>query len=256
MLRPLRALREALAELRRRPRLPLAFSAAACALHLLGWGLFAAGAGLSGAVPAALLRLLGVLVYAGSLIWLVEGLTRIALAATGGSRPGWRELCRWHGRISRDVALGLLNSGLAMVAAALGGFMAWSLALVLMPALALPAALLGLAAVVVVGLSQLFNACLVLDRGLSPSRAFTHGFQLLARHWPALLGLTPLLGGILTLPFAAGLAAAAASEGLGVVTTAAAMICALPVLATTIGRAFRQLEGPESPETPPLRGGR
>lgn len=241
-LQPLLALRSGLAELRRQPWGALGFSGLACGVHLLGWALFAAGHGSASAVLALVLHGLGIALYGGGLLWLVEGLTRLALALSRGRTLRWRRLCRWHGRSSLRVGLALLNAGVAMAAAALAGFMAWSLLLFLLPALSPLAALLGLLAILAVALSQLFAPCLVLEAGLSPSQAFSQGLDLLQRHWAGLLRLAPLLLAVLAVPFALGLLAEALGAGLGVVITALALVAALPVLATTVAAAFRQLQ--------------
>ncbi|MEY4298315.1 MAG: hypothetical protein RLZZ423_1494 [Cyanobacteriota bacterium] len=237
------ALRQGWRGLQLQPRLTWGFCTLACGLHLLGWALFAAGHGIGSAVLALLLNGVGVGLYAASLIWLIEGLSRLALAHGVGRRLRWRQLARWHGRQSWRLTLGLLNTALAAAAAALAGFMAWSLALLLLPMLSVLPALLGMAAVAAVLLSQLFNPCLVLDQRLSPSQAFGRGVDLLSRHWPALLTLVPLLLAILAMPFGLGLLAEGLGSGLGVVVTVLAMVGVLPVLAATISAAYRQLQG-------------
>jgi hypothetical protein len=100
-----------------------------------------------------------------------------------------------------------------------------------------------LTALLAMGMSQLFNPCLVLEERLSPSRAFGRGVELLSQHWRGLLGLSPLLLGILLLPFVLGLLAEAVGAGLGVAITALAMVAALPLLATTVTAAYRQISG-------------
>jgi hypothetical protein len=242
-LRPGLALRQGLRGLRLQPRLSWGFNTLASGLHLLGWGLFAVGHSTDSAVLALLLHGVGVGLYAGSLVWLIEGLSRLGLAHGAGRRLRWRQLARWHGRQSWTLALGLLNTGLAASAAALAGFMAWSLVLLLLPALSLPLALLAVAAVAAVLLSQVFNPCLVLDQRLSPSQAFGRGVALLRRHWRGLLGLLPMLLGLLAIPFGVGLLSEALGAGLGAVVTAVAMVAMLPVLAATITAAYRQLQG-------------
>lgn len=242
-LRPLLALREGLSAVRRQPRLALGFSALTWTIHLLGWALFAAGHDSSSAVLAVLLHGLGSGLYLAGLIWLIEGLTRLGLALSAGRTLGWPHLCRWHGRQSRHLVVGLLNTGLALAATALAGFMSWSLVLFLLPALSSFPALLGLLAMLAMGLSQLFNPCLVLEEQLSPSRAFGRGVDLLVHHWRGLLGLTPVLLAILLLPFALGLLAEVVGAGLGVAITALAMVAAFPLLATTVTAAYRQISG-------------
>lgn len=185
------------------------------------------------------------MVYAGSLIWLIEGLTRIGLA--GGRPVRWRELCRWHGRRSRNLALGLLNTGTALIATAFASFVAWSLTLFLLPGLSLASALLGTVAVLTVALSQLFNPCLVLDQKLSPSRAFSRGWLLLRQQGFGSLGLGVLLLITLLTPFGLGLLSEALVPGRSAIVTVALMVGALPLLATTVTAAYRQLH-PLRPE--------
>lgn len=240
-LQPLRALRQGLVAVGRHPTVCLGFSALACSVHLLGWGLFAAGHSSGSAVLALVLHTLGISLYGGSLLWLVEGLSRIGLALERGATPRWHQLCRWPGRSSTRLLAGLLNTAVALAAAALAAFMAWSLTLVLAPALAPLAALLGMAALLAVLLSQLFNACLVLEAQLSPSRAFSRGVELLQAHWRGLLGLTPLLLLTLAAPFGLGLVAAALGAGLAVLVTALTLVAVLPVLACTISAAYGHL---------------
>lgn len=247
VLRPLTALAQGLDGLRRRPRRPLAFSALGCGVHLLGWSLFAAGHEQTSGVLAALLKIGGVVLYAGSVVWLIEGLTRIGLALPGDPLPRWSSLCRWHGRPSRDLAVGLLNTALALAAAALAAFMAWSLTLMLLPLLSVPVAVAGVAAVVAVGLSQLFNPCLVLEARLSPSRAFSRGLELFSGHWRGLLALAPVLLGLLAAPFGLGLLTEALHSGVGVVVTVLAMVAVLPLLAATTAAAYRQLGATAAP---------
>ena len=240
-LHPGRALRQGLQGLRLQPQITWSFSALACGLHLVGWGLFAAGHSNDSAVLALLLHAVGVGLYAGSLVWLIEGLCRLGLAHGSGRRLRWRQLTRWHGHQSWCLTLGLLNTLLAAAAAALAGFMAWSLVLFLLPALSVVPALLAVAAVTATMLSQLFNPCLVLDQRLRPSAAFATGVALLQGHWMGLIALLPLLLAFLALPFALGLLAEALAAGLGVVVTVVAMVAVLPVLAATICAAYGQL---------------
>ena len=243
-LKPLKALRQGLGALARQPGLAFGFSALACGLHLLGWALFAAGHSSDSAVLALVFHGLGLALYAGSLIWLIEGLTRIGLAVGADQHLRWKQLCRWHGQRSVDLALGLLNTGLALAATALAGFMAWSLVVFLVPALSVLPAVMALGALATMALSQLFNACLVLDQRLSPSKAFSVGMLLLSHHWPELMALAPLLITILAAPFLVGVVAEAIGAGLGVVLTVLAMVIALPVLASTVTAAYRQLRAP------------
>jgi len=240
-IRPGRALRQGLQGLRLQPPITWGFCALACGVHLLGWALFAAGHSSDSAVLALLLHTVGVGLYAGGLIWLIEGLSRLGLAHGAGRRLRWRQLARWHGHQSWTLALGLLNTILGAAAAALAGFMAWSLALFLMPALSVLPALLAVVAVVAVVLSQLFNPCLVLDQQLRPSEAFGQGVALLQQHWRGLLALLPVLLALLALPFGLGLLAEALGAGLGVAVTALTLVMVLPLIAATVCAAYRQL---------------
>lgn len=135
----------------------------------------------------------------------------------------------------------MINTGLALGVAACAGFIAWSLALFLLPELSAAAALLGLLAVAAAGLSQLFNACLVLDQQLSPAQAFRQGVRLLRRFGLALLRLALLLVALLALPFGLGLAAEALGSTFSASITVLAMVVVLPVLAATVTAAYRQL---------------
>lgn len=240
-LAPLRALGQGLSGLRQQPGLQLGFSAAACGVHLLGWALFGAAEGQASGVLAALLHGLGVVLYAGSLVWLIEGLSRAGLAVGSGRRLTPSDLYRWHGRCSRRVACGVINLLAALALAALVSFVAWSLVVFLLPGLSLVPAALGLALCLAVAMSQLFNPCLVLERALSPSQAFRRGVQLLERHWLGQLGLLTLLTAILLLPPLLGLLAEALLEGLGVVVTGVALVTVLPLLANTVTAAYLQL---------------
>jgi len=184
---------------------------------------------------------LGVVLYAGSLVWLIEGLSRAGLAVGSGRRLTPSDLYRWHGRCSRRVACGVINLLAALALAALVSFVAWSLVVFLLPGLSLVPAALGLALCLAVAMSQLFNPCLVLERALSPSQAFRRGVQLLERHWLGQLGLLTLLTAILLLPPLLGLLAEALLEGLGVVVTGVALVTVLPLLANSVTAAYLQL---------------
>ncbi len=240
-LKPLRALAQAVRSLRRRPGLSFGFSALSCGTHLLGWALVAAGEGSESAVLTLLLRGVGTLIYVGSLIWLIEGLTRIGLSLGRGRTLRWRHLCRWHGRRSRNVGLGALNTAVVLGATAFATFMAWSLTLFLLPGLSMVPAGLGLIGLAGVGLSQLFNPCLVLDQKLSPTQAFTHGGTLLRQHWAGISGLAVVLLATLSAPFGLGLLTEALLPGFSAAATLVAMVAALPVLATTVTAAYLQL---------------
>jgi len=241
-LQPLRALCSAWRAMQQRPLPLLGFSAAAWGVHGLGWALVAASDWIPSAVLAALLHGVGIGLYAGSLLWLVEGLSRAGLALSAGQRPDWRQLYRWHGRSSRHLACGLLNLLAALALTALVGFVAWSLVVFLLPALSPVPALLALLACAAVGLSQVFNACLVLERRLSPSQAFRRGFVLLEHHWAGLLQLVALLALVTSLPtLLLGLLGEALVAGLGVPITVLAVVAASPLVAMTTTNAYHQL---------------
>lgn len=241
-LRPLQALLQGVRTLRQQPRLAFGFSALSCGVHLLGWALVAIGEASDSAVLTLMLRAVGGVVYAGSLLWLIEGLTRIGLALSAGHAVRWRQLCRWHGRRSRDLALGLLNTGMALGAAAFAAFVAWSLTLFLLPGFSLVPALLGGMTMLTVALSQLFNPCLVLDQKLSPSQAFSGGWLLLRQHGAGTAGLGVVVVITLLTPFVLGLLSEALVPGRSAIVTVVLMVAALPLLATTITAAYRQLD--------------
>jgi hypothetical protein len=93
-----------------------------------------------------------------------------------------------------------------------------------------------------VGLSQVFNACLVLERQLSPSQAFRQGFVLLEHHWAGLLQLVVLLALASSVPtLLLGLLAEALVAGLGVPVTVAAVVAASPLVALSTTSAYGQL---------------
>jgi len=241
-LRPIGALRRGLALMRHQPLPLLGFSAAAWGVHGLGWALVAAGDRVPSAVLSAVLHGIGIVLYAGGLLWLVEGLSLAGLALAAGQRPRWRELYKWHGRSSRHVACGLLTLLAALALTALVGFVAWSLVVFLLPALSPVPALLALLACAAVGLSQVFNPCLVLERQLSPTQAFRQGFMVLEHHWAGLLQLVVLLAVATSLPILLlGLVAEALVAGLGVPVTVLAVVAASPVVALSTTTAFHQL---------------
>jgi hypothetical protein len=250
-LQPRRALGRGLALLRQQPLPLLGFSAAAWGLHGLGWALVAAGDRLPSAVLGALLRGVGIVLYGGGLLWLVEGLSRAGLALAAGQRPHWRELYRWHGRSSRRLAWGLLNLVAALAFTALVGFVGWSLVVFLLPALSPLPALLAVLGCGAVGLSQVFNACLVLERQLSPSQAFRQGFVLLEHHWAGLLQLVALLALVSSVPtLLLGFVAEALVAGLGVPVTVVAVVAASPLVAVSTTCAYRQLLPELAPDAP------
>ena len=107
-----RACKQSFHALRRQPLLQLGFSLAALGAHLLSWGLFAAAEQVDSGVLAALLHLLGIGLYAGSLLWMIEGFTRAGLGqntqevlqwadlSPNACRHGWR-LCLYLGYLDR-----------------------------------------------------------------------------------------------------------------------------------------------------------
>ena len=241
-LQPIGALRQGLSLVRQQPLPLLAFSAAAWGMHGVGWALVAAGDRIPSAVLGALLHGAGIVLYAGGLLWLVEGLSRAGLALAAGQRPQWRQLYRWHGRSSRRVACGLVTLLTALAFTALVGFVAWSLVVFLLPAVSPVPALLALVACAAVGLSQVFNPCLVLERQLSPTEAFRQGFVVLEHHWAGLLHLVALLAAATTVPILLlGLLAEALVAALGVPVTVLAVVAASPLVALSTTSAYRQL---------------
>ena len=236
-----RALQQGRQSLIQAPAALLGFSACACGLHLLGWALFAAGDLGKGSALSLLLNLAGLVVYTGSIVWLVQGLTRGGLAAAHGVRPQWRDLVRWRGREALTLLGSLLAAGGCILLAALVGFVAWSLATFVLPAFSVIPALLALLLVAAASLSQLFIACLLLDAGLSPSAAVRSGILGFERCWLLCIGLGVAGGLILLLPFAAGFLAEALVSGLGAAITVLAMVAALPLLSCTVTAGYRQL---------------
>jgi hypothetical protein len=236
------AVRDGWRGLRRCPGVLLGFSGAAFGLHLLGWALFAAGHQGPEGWLALLLDGAGIVLYVLSLVWLIQGLTRAGLALAAGQPARWRALRRWRGGEAWQLLLALGTAGAGLALAALFGFVGWSLVVFLLPALSLIPALLALVVLAAVALSQLFLACLVIEAGQSPSRAFRSGLGLLEPFWPSLLALAAMAGLILLLPFGLGLLAEAALPGLGAMATALALVAALPVLSGSITAAYRQLE--------------
>lgn len=255
------ALRRGWQLLGRQASLLVGFSALGCGMQGLGWQLFALGHRADSGVQALLLHSLGLGLYLGSLIWLVDGLTRAGLSLSAGRRSSWRRIGHWHGERSWCLALGLLNAGLTALVAALAGFMLGSLVLQLIDALGL-SSLLGqqtllnllpypcsLSGALVALLSQLFNPALVIAERLSPSQAYHQGWRLWNRHWPGLLRLLSLLAGILLSPFVLLLLLQTVqtildlelASPLLLVVFWLAMVSALPLLACTVAAAYRQV---------------
>ena len=245
----------------RQPRLLLGFSALGCGLQGLGWQLFALGHRAESGIQALLLHGLGLVLYLGSLTWLIDGLSRAALSLSAGRHSSWRRIGHWHGTRSWWLALGLLNGGVTASVLALAGFIGGSLLLQLIEALGL-AAVLGQQALVnllpypcsllgaVVGLlSQLFNPSLVIGERLRPSQAYQRGWRVLNRHGAALLRLLAWLAAILLAPFLLLLLVQAGLTLLSLDLTPPiallvfwpAMVTALPLLACSVAAAYRQV---------------
>lgn len=245
----------------RQPVLLLGFSALGCGLQGLGWQLFALGHRVDSGVQALLLHGLGLVLYLGSLTWLIDGLSRAALSLSSGRRSSWRRIGHWHGRRSWWLALGLLNAGMTATGIALAGFIVGSLVLQLIEALGLaglleqqtlvnlmpyPCSLLGALAGL---LSQLFNPALVIAERLRPSQAYQRGWRLLNRHGLALVQLLPLLAAILLSPFLLllllqtgfTLLSFELSSPIVPLVFWPTMVAALPLLACTVATAYRQL---------------
>lgn len=235
------ACRDGWRSLAQQPRLLLGFSLACLSGHLLGWGLFAAADAVDSGVLAALLHLVGLTLYSGSLLWLVEGLSRAGLAQVQGHPLSWDELMHWRSRSIRRLLLCLINLAAALAATATISFVLWSLLVLVLPAMSVVPALLGLITAAGLGLSQLFAPCLLLDTRLSPAAIFRQGALLLEHHWAGLLLLSGALAGLLLCPLLVGLLAEAMVAGVGVAATALALVVVLPLSATTVTAAYQQL---------------
>ena len=237
-----RACRLSVGALRRQPLLLLGFSLAALGAHLLSWALFASAEQVDSGVLAALLHLLGIGLYAGSLLWIIEGFTRAGLGQRQQDLLQWADLslsaCRHGWRLC--LYLGYLLAALA--ATALITAVLWSLLLLLVPSLSAVGPLLGLVAAGALLLSQIFGPCLVLTTTLGPTALFRQGMWLLEHHWPGLMQLSGYLLGLLLIPVVVGIVAEALIPGMGAAATALALIGVLPLFATTITGAYCQLE--------------
>ena len=226
--------------MRQQPLL-LGFSVVSLGAHLLGWALFAAAEQVDSGVLAALLHLLGIAIYAGSLLWMMEGFTKVGLSLAQGQTLAWKEVspgaCRRSGRLC--LCLGALAAALAATGLITG--LLWSLLLLALPAMSVVPALLGLIATGAVILSQLFGPCLVVDTGLSTTSVFRQGVWLLEHHWAGLIELSGYLLTLLLLPFLAGLLAEALLEGLGIAATVVSLVVVLPLITTSVTGAYWQL---------------
>lgn len=223
------------------PGLLLGFSLACLGTHLLGWALFAAAEAVDSGVLAALLHLVGLVLYGGSLLWMVDGLSRAGLAQLQGQPLSWDDLMRWRSRSIRRLVVCLVNLAAALAATGTITFVLWSLLVLLLPAMSVVPALLGLIAAAGLVLSQLFAPCLLLDTRLSPGAIFRQGALLLEHHWAGLLLLTGVMAGLLLCPLLVGLLAEALVAGFGAAATVAALVVVVPLSATTVSAAYLQL---------------
>lgn len=236
------AFRQSLIALRQQPLVLLGFSGASLGSHLLSWALFAAAEQVDSGVLAALLHLLGIGLYVGSLLWMIEGFTRAGLTQSQHQRLQWRDLSPDACLHGRQLCLygGYLLAALA--ATALITAVLWSLLLLVIPSLSVVPALLGLVAGGAILLSQMFGPCLVLDTALGPTALFRQGMWLLEHHWPGLMQLSGYLLGLLLMPVLVGVLGEALWPGLGSATTLVALVVVLPLLASTITNAYVQLQ--------------
>jgi hypothetical protein len=242
------AFRQSCRGLGRQPLL-LAFSLVALATHLLGWGLFAGAEQVDSGVLAALLHLSGIVLYGGSLIWMIEGFTLAGLAVARKQSIHWHELSPTECRHSARLILYLAFLAGALAAVAVLTSLLWSLLLLLVPSLSAVPALLGVIAALAVLISQLFGPCLVLDTRLTGIALFRQGVWLLEHHGAGLLLLCSGLSGLLLIPLAVGLLGEAVASGFGALATVAASAVVLPLITTTVTGAYVQLR-PELQRNP------
>lgn len=235
-----RACQQSWSAVRQQPLL-LAFSLVSLGAHLLGWALFAAAEQVDSGVLAALLHLLGIALYAGSLLWMIEGFTEAGLSLAQGKPLAWSLLspgaCCQAGRLC--LCLGTLVAALAVTGLITG--LIWSLLLLALPAMSVVPVLLGLITAAALSLSQLFGPCLVVDMHLSASSVFRQGLWLLEHHWAGLIELSSYLLALVLLPLLAGLLAEALVEGLGIPATVASLVVVLPLITTSVTGAYWQL---------------
>ncbi|UPM49851.1 hypothetical protein MY494_11070 [Synechococcus sp. A10-1-5-1] len=231
---------DSLSQLRAHPRVVLGFTASLFGLHLLGWTVFGLGDGVGNAVFAVFLYLIGIVLYAISLIWLIDGLTRAGLDLSRGLAPQASSLFRWHGACSWHITRGVLRLTAALSLIVLISFLGWSFLLLV----AQPLAPLPLVIGVVLGgglaLSQLFNACLVVAEGLGATKAFRAGFVLLEHQGPGLIALAGVLLAITGLPFALGLLGELLWDGSGLLITCVVVVPSLCLMATTVTNSYVQ----------------
>ena len=133
-LRAFRAAGQGLRATLQAPWLLLGFSLSGGGLQLLGWGLLLAGDRSDSGVLAAVLNSAGLLLQAGSLLWLVEGLTRAGLALTAGTPLSRSQLYQWNGAACFDLLRGLVRLLACLALTALISFLSWSLVLLVAPA--------------------------------------------------------------------------------------------------------------------------
>ena len=262
-IEPVKALRAGLKLVQRHPLLLLGFTCLACALQGFGWRLFALGHRADNGVEALLLHGLGVSLYFGSLIWLINGLTKASLRLSAEQRSSWRRVVYWHDNHPWRLATCLFLTGLTAATMALAGFILGSLALQLLEAIRLPSLLnqqivlsllpyfFGLIGITVALLSQLFAPALVIEEGLTPSRAYNHGWRLLKWHWLGMVGLLPVMYTTILSPFLLLLLAEATTSVLGLklgkgvpfLVFWLSIVTALPLFACTVTAAYRQISG-------------
>ncbi|MFZ9147558.1 hypothetical protein [Vulcanococcus sp.] len=241
LLAPWRALQSSLRQLRRHPGPVLLFSACSGGLHLLGWLLFASAENRGSAVLNTAAHLLGLALYGGSLLWMIDGFTRAGLQLASGDAPRTASLFRWHGRCHWNLSLALLLLLALVSLILLSGFGVWSVLLLVLPALAPAAVVLASLACGALILSQLFLACWIVAGDLTPLGAVRRGWRLLAGHGVELLSLGAVVVLLSAGPLALGLLAEAVRAGLGIWITALALVFTLPLLATTVTNSFQGL---------------
>lgn len=237
-LRPWGALGSSLQQLWRHPWPLLAFSASTCSLHLLGWGLFSSAESGGSAVLNTTAHLLGIALYFGSLIWMIDGFTRAGLCLAADEAPRAADLFRWHGPCSWRLSQGLLLLLGLISLILMSGFGLWALLLLLLPPLAPLAVILVVVLTGGLALSQIFLACWIVSDAIGPLIALKRGLRLLPQRAPALLALAAVLLLIALMPLVLGLIAEVLIEGLGVLVTAVALVIALPLLASTVTNSF------------------
>ena len=239
-IHPGRALLDSLSQLRAHPWGVLGFTASLFGLHLLGWTVFGLGDGVSNAVFGFVLYATGIALYAVSLIWLIDGLTRAGLDLSRGRVPQPHSLYCWHGACSWHLTRGVLRLTAALSLIVLMSFLGWSFLLLVAEPLAPLPLVLGVVLGWGLALSQLFNACLVVAEGLGATKAFRAGFVLLEQQGPGLIALAGVLLAITVLPFALGLVSELLWNGSGLPITCVVLVPALCLLATTVTNSYVQ----------------